>query len=196
MGRKKGTGIGSPDGGKTRPERHTEWEKEREDPRPPEWRKTTGGKRQGVGFGIELPRGTNNPGVEELSWGDNTFRMTLEGNRVPGADLWGRGGDRHPSATQDTKDDTKNSRGEDMASRLEPAVPSSAPHGTSEVGGKGTTQRNSNGANSARPEYGAIVRHEYSLLDSEEPTGKPSSTRPRGAETTSRTPWVQETPEG
>ena len=53
--------------------------------------KTPGGDRQGVGGGVELPRGTNTPGVEELPWGNQTSGVTLEGDKVPGEDGQGQG---------------------------------------------------------------------------------------------------------
>ena len=58
-----------------------------------------GGDRQGVGGGVELPRGINTPRVEELPQGDETFKVTPEGDGVPGADGQGRGGDRKSPAT-------------------------------------------------------------------------------------------------
>ena len=48
---------------------------------------------QGVGGGVDLPRGTETTGVEELPRGDKTFRVTPKGDIVPGEDTQGRGGD-------------------------------------------------------------------------------------------------------
>ena len=54
---------------------------------------------QGVGERFELPRGIDTLVVEELPWRDKTSGVTPEGDRVPGADRWGRGGDGNPPTT-------------------------------------------------------------------------------------------------
>ena len=46
---------------------------------------------QVVGGGVESPRGTNTPGVEELPWGNQTSGVTIEGDKVPGEDGQGQG---------------------------------------------------------------------------------------------------------
>ena len=53
----------------------------------------TGGDCQEVGGGVDSPRGTKTTGVEELPRGDKTFRVTPEGDIVPGEDKQGRGED-------------------------------------------------------------------------------------------------------
>ena len=68
-------------------------------------------------------RGTNTHGVEDLPRGGKTSGVTLEGNRVPGADGQGRGGDENYSATRDTEGSTKTCRREEMESDMELASP-------------------------------------------------------------------------
>ena len=36
-----------------------------------------------------MPKGTDNPRVQEVTRGDKTFGVTLEGNKVPGMNRWG-----------------------------------------------------------------------------------------------------------
>ena len=55
-------------------------------PEAPRVAENPGGGRHVVGGGVKLPRGTNNPGVEELPWGDETSGGTLESEKVPGED--------------------------------------------------------------------------------------------------------------
>ena len=76
-----------------------------------------------MGWGVELPRGTDAPGVEYLLLGDKTSGVTLEGNIVPGADGWGWGGDGNSPATRDTDGSGNTIRGEEIASGQEPAAP-------------------------------------------------------------------------
>ena len=59
-----------------------------------------GGDRQGVGGGVELPRGINTPGVEELPRGDETPGVTPEGDRVPGGADGGGEGTENPPAPE------------------------------------------------------------------------------------------------
>ena len=57
-----------------------------------------GGWRQGVGGGVELPQGTNNPGVNVLPPEDETPRVDTKGNGVMWEDGQGWGGHRnHPN---------------------------------------------------------------------------------------------------
>ena len=42
----------------------------------------SGGEIQGVGGGVDLPRGINTPGVEEVPWGDKTSGVTSYGYKV------------------------------------------------------------------------------------------------------------------
>ena len=118
----------------------------------------TGGYCQGVGGGVELPRGINTPGVEELPQGDETYGVTLKDYGVPGADGQGRGGDRNSSSTQDTEGSSHNSCGEDMESGQEPAAPPIPQRGTVEVERvKVRTQRHPNSADGAKPKHGALA---------------------------------------
>ena len=56
--------------------------------------------RQKVGRGIKLPGGPETPGVEGLPRGDETSRVTPDGDGVPGEDGRGQGGDGNPSTTR------------------------------------------------------------------------------------------------
>ena len=76
-----------------------------------------------MGGGEESPRGTNTLRVEELPQGDETSEVTLEGDRVPGADGSGRVGDGNSSVTQDAEGSTATCRGEEIESEMEPAAP-------------------------------------------------------------------------
>ena len=59
------------------------------------------GYRQGVGGRVELPQGTDTPGVAELPRWDKTPGVTTKGEGEPREDGWGRVGDEkkphHPS---------------------------------------------------------------------------------------------------
>ena len=55
---------------------------------------------QVVGGGVELPQGTNTPGVAELPQGDKNPRMITAGKGVPREDGWGREGDKTPQPTK------------------------------------------------------------------------------------------------
>ena len=68
----------------------------------------TGGDCQEVGGGVELPRGTGNPGVEEFSRGNKTSRVTIEGDGVLGTDGQGKGEDGKFSANRDTEGEHHN----------------------------------------------------------------------------------------
>ena len=72
------------------------------------------GNRQGVGGGVDSPRGTNIPRVEEFPWRDEIYGVNLKGDRVWGEDGQGRGGDTKSLATQDTKWSTITCRIEEM----------------------------------------------------------------------------------
>ena len=80
---------------------------------------------QGGERGVELPRGTDTPGVEELPQGYKKSGVTPKGNGVPGAYGSGRRGDRKSPATQDTEGSSNTIRGEEMASGQEPVAPQS-----------------------------------------------------------------------
>ena len=69
---------------------------------------------QRVVGGVDSPRGTDTPVVEEFPRGCKTSVVTLEGNRMPGADRQGPGGDENFPATRDTKGSSNISRGEEM----------------------------------------------------------------------------------
>ena len=137
-------------------------------------------------------RGTNKPGVEELSRGDETSGVTLEGNRVTGTHGRGRVRDGNSSSTRDTKGNTSTRRREEMASGMEPAAAPSALQGTSEGEGGGliqvSMQRYYNGAGSFRPDHGVLVHSEYGLLALKGPAVDPASVGPQGTGTTLRTP--------
>ena len=64
---------------------------------------------QEVGGGVELTRGTNTPGVEELPRGEETSGLTLEGDGVTGVERQEWGGERKPPATQDTEESSNTS---------------------------------------------------------------------------------------
>ena len=61
------------------------------------------GYRRGVGGGVELPQGTDTPGVAELPWVDETPGVTTAGEGVP--EEYGRwqGGNGNPPRTRATK---------------------------------------------------------------------------------------------
>ena len=79
---------------------------------------------QVVGGVVKSPRGTNTPGVEELLRGDETSRVTLEGDGVPGTDRRGQGGYGNSPPTWDTKGSTGISCKEETDKEQEPAAPS------------------------------------------------------------------------
>ena len=142
-----------------------------------------GGDCQGVEGEVESPRGIDTPGVEELPWGDETSRVTPEGDGVAGADVKGQGGERNSPATRDTKAREDSSTSKEMASRPGPAA-SQRPHSPQQCMAKGggskvSMYRNSDSAHSARREHVALVRHEYSLLAPEELVGYPDAAEPR-----------------
>ena len=141
------------------------------------------GNCQGVGGGVESPRGTDNPGVEELPRGDKTSGVTPEGNRVPGADGRGQGGDGNSPATRDTKGRSNTSRGEEMEIDQDLAAPPIPQRGM-EKGERGEviTKSHSNSDDGARPEQGALVRCKYGLLAPYEPTGDLAAAGPHGSE--------------
>ena len=92
----------------------------------------SGGDCQGLGGGVEFPRGTDTPRLEEFPRGDSTSGVTLKGNGVPGADRRGQGGDGKSPATQDTEVSGNTRRREEMASRQEPVAPQSPQRGMAE----------------------------------------------------------------
>ena len=58
---------------------------------------TPKGAIQGVGGGVKSPQGIDTPVVEELQQGDETYRVTLEGDRLRGGGGGGGwGGDGTP----------------------------------------------------------------------------------------------------
>ena len=120
------------------------------------------GDRQGVGGGVESPRGTDNPGVEELPRGDKTSGVTPEGDVVPGADGRGQGGDGNSPATRDTEGRRNTRRGEEMEIDQDLSAPPIPQQGT-EKGERGEVITNSHsyGDNGVRPEQGALVRRKY-----------------------------------
>ena len=72
-----------------------------------------------------------------------------------------------------------------MVGGQEMEAPPSATWGTAE-GGRGrksqvSTQRHSDGADGARPKHGAIVRHKYGLLFTEESVGDPAAAGAQGS---------------
>ena len=103
--------------------------------------------------------------------------MTPEGDGVPGADRWGRGGDGNSPATRDTEGSRNTSRGEDMASGQEPAAPQSPQRDTSECKIlEVSTHRCPDGA---RTKHGTLARREYSLLAPKDPAGNPAAAEPQ-----------------
>ena len=135
---------------------------------------------QGVGF--KSPRCTDTHGVEELPQELKKPGVTPEGNRVPGTDGQGLGGDGNSPATQDTEGIMNNSRRDKMVSGQETAAPQILQWGTAESGrGEVRMYRNPNGADGARPEHGTLARHKYGLLVEEEPEGDPAATEPQGS---------------
>ena len=65
--------------------------------------KNTRGSRQGVGGGVELPQGTDTPGVAEVPRGDKTPGLTIAGEGEPRKDRQGQGGDETPPTTRATR---------------------------------------------------------------------------------------------
>ena len=74
-------------------------------------------------MGVNLPRGIDAPGVEELPRGDKTSGVTPKGDKVPEADGRGQGGDGSSPSFQDTKGSGNTSRREEMMNGQEPATP-------------------------------------------------------------------------
>ena len=182
MGRKSGKGRGLPAGGKSWSVSPLECEAERGSSWPPEWWETRGGGCQVLGWGVELLRGTDTPGVKELTRGDKTSGVTLKGDGVPEADTRGRGGDGNSPAIQDTGGSSNISRGEEMVSGQEPAPPPSPQWGTEEEErGEVIPQSHSKGAGGSRPEHGALARREYGLLVPEELAGDPDAAGAQGS---------------
>ena len=133
------------------------------------------------GRGIRVAEGHRNPRVEVLPRGEKTSGVILKGDRVPGEDGQGRGGDGKSVSTRDTEGSSNISCGEAMESNQDLAAPPSTQRGTAE-GERGDVimQRHSNGVNGARPEQGALVRRKYGLLEPGEPAGDSSAARPKG----------------
>ena len=136
-----------------------------------------------MGGGVEPPRGTNKPGVEESSQGNETSGVTIKGNEVHGEDGRGQRGDGNSPSTRDNKGSGNTSRGEEMAIRQETAAPQIPQRGRAE--GKMRELRmnsNPNGADGARPEYGTLARRKYDLLAPEEPAGNLDAAEPQDSE--------------
>ena len=72
MGRNKEKRRGLPAGGKTRPASPMEWGAEKGGPKASRVAENPRGDHQGVGGRVELPRGIDTPGIEELPQGDKT----------------------------------------------------------------------------------------------------------------------------
>ena len=123
------------------------------------------GYRQGVGGGVELPQGTNTPGVAELPLWDKTPGVTTTGKGIPREDGRGQGGDENPPTTRATGAQG-NSDGEDESmGGLRMAAPLRPQRGTAaDNGSAGNPTRYTAGTDSARPEHGALVRRKYGLL--------------------------------
>ena len=121
-----------------------------------------------MGGGFEFPRGTDTPGVEEFPRGVETSGGTLKGNRVPGADGWGKVGDGNSPAARDTEGTTATRHREYLAIGQEPEAPPSVTRGMAEVErgmeSQVSTQRHSDSADGARPNHSAFARRDYSLL--------------------------------
>ena len=88
MGREKGKGRGLSAGRKTWPGNPLEWDSGRGAQGLRSGRKSRGDC-QGVGGGVDSPKGTDTPGVEELPWGDETSGVSPEGDGVLGLDSRG-----------------------------------------------------------------------------------------------------------
>ena len=140
-----------------------------------------GGDCQGVGGEVQLPRGTDTPGVKTLSQGEETSGGTLEGDGVPGEDGRGRGGDENYPFIQDTKGSVNTSRREDMASGKEPVAPQIPQRGIlgGEIG-EVSTQGHPDGANAAKPKLSTLARREYGLLAPTGPAVDPADAKDPG----------------
>ena len=129
----------------------------------------------GSGRGIQVAEGHRQPRSGRIAWGDEKYGVTNTGNGVPGIKRQGWGGDGNSSATWDTKGSTVTCCGAEMASGMEPAAPSITPRGMAEGESSGitivSTQRHSDGADSARLKYGALARRKYGLLAPEGSAG-------------------------
>ena len=74
-----------------------EWGVRRGSARPPEWQKTPGGSRNGVEGGVELPQGSDTPGVAEVPQGGKTPGGPTAAEVRPRKDGRGHGqGDENP----------------------------------------------------------------------------------------------------
>ena len=101
--------------------------------------------------------------------GNVTSGVTLEGNRVTGADRRGQGRDIKSPANRDNKGISNTRCGEETESEQETAAPQSPHQGTAEgERGEVSTQRHPDSADGARPKHGTLARHEYGLLVPEE----------------------------
>ena len=151
-------------------------------PKAPGVAENTRGIAREWGWGeVELLRGIDKPGVEELPRGEKTSGLTLKGNKVPEMHGWGRGWNRSSSATRDTEGSAATSHREEMAIGQDPVAPLSARQGPAEVGRVGSTQINSDGTDSARPEHSALVCRDYGLLEPEEQACDPAAAGAQGS---------------
>ena len=131
---------------------------------------------QGVRGGVKYPMGIGPHVVEELPWGDETSGVTPEGDRVPGEDRQGQGGDGTPPTTRETKASRDSSGDKEMTSGAGPAAPAAPPRSRRGMAaGRESAVRphmHPDGANSARSERVS----QYGLLALVEPAGDPAAT--------------------
>ena len=141
-----------------------------------------GGNRQRVVGGVELPRGIYTPGVEGYPQGEKNSRVTIEGNRVPGADRRGRGADKNSLATRDTEGGVATRQAVAMASGQGPAAAlrllRNGAERESGSGGQAITQSHSAGSTGTSPEHD--TSREYGILAPEGSAGDTSDVGPLG----------------
>ena len=101
----------------------------------------------------------------ELPRGDETPRVTTEGEGVLGENGRGQGGDETPLTTQATKaQGASGSANERMVGPRMAAPPCPQQGMAEEIGSAGTPTSHTAGTDGSRPEHGALARHKYDLL--------------------------------
>ena len=160
-----------------------EWGRGRGAARPPEWQKTPGGGRHGVGGGVESPQGADTPGVAERPRRDETPGGLTAAQGRPGEDGQGRGGgDKNsPTARATTMQGAEGDDGKKMGGQRTAEAPDTT-ETAEEDGSAGPQPWQSDGADGARSEQGALVLHKYNLLSLEATEGGPANAGASGRE--------------
>ena len=144
--------------------------------------------RQGVGGGVELPRGINTPGVEELPKGGRNLPSESQGRRSAGRRWKGAGRERR-TTTRETKAHRDSDGDEEMTSGPGPAPLLSPQWSTAANRGSAVTpHRHPDGADGARPKRtSARASTAYWRRQSQRAIKLPRRSRYAGTATTP--PW-------